>query len=47
MQVPLDAMVLGLEQLQVFSLKLFEPEQQDQLEPYFEQLIESMRQFSN
>lgn len=47
LQVPLDAMILGLEQLKVFSLKLFEPEQQDQLEPYFEQLIESMRQFSN
>ena len=46
LQVPLAAMILGLEQLQVFSLKLFEPEQQEQLQPYFERLIESMRQFS-
>ncbi|MGB5633450.1 MAG: phycobilisome protein [Waterburya sp.] len=47
LQVPLDAMVLGLEQLKVFSLKQFEPEQQDNLEPYFDRLIESMRQFSS
>ena len=46
LQVPLDAMVLGLEQLKVFSLKHFEPEQQPELEPYFDRLIESMRQFS-
>ena len=46
LQVPLDAMVLGLEQLKVFSLKKFEPEQQEELEPYFDHLIESMRQFS-
>ncbi|MEM9508211.1 MAG: phycobilisome protein [Cyanobacteria bacterium P01_E01_bin.35] len=46
LQVPLDAMILGLEQLKVFSLKLFEPDQQAELEPYFERLIESMRQFS-
>ncbi|HEY9767283.1 MAG TPA: phycobilisome protein [Coleofasciculaceae cyanobacterium] len=47
LQVPLDAMILGLEQLKVFSLKHFEPAQQNEIEPYFERLIESMRQFSS
>ena len=46
LEVPLDAMVLGLEQLKVFSLEHFEPAQQPKLEPYFDRLIESMRQFS-
>ena len=46
LQVPLDAMILGLEQLKVFSLKQFEPARQKDLEPYFDRLIESMRQFS-
>ena len=46
LEVPLDAMVLGLEQLKVFSLKEFEPEEQDSLQPYFDRLIESMRNFS-
>ena len=45
LQVPLDAMILGLEQLKVFSLKYFAAAQQDDLEPYFDHLIESMRQF--
>ena len=46
LQVPLDAMILGLEQLKVFSLKHFAPQQQDELEPYFDRLIASMRHFS-
>lgn len=46
LQVPLEAMVLGLEQLKVFSFKYFEAPQQQKLEPYFDRLIESMRQFS-
>jgi hypothetical protein len=46
LQVPLDAMVLGLEQLKLFSLKKFPSNQQDDLEPYFDRLIESMRKFS-
>jgi hypothetical protein len=46
LQVPLDAMVLGLEQLKLFSLKKFPPDQQDDLEPYFDRLIESMSKFS-
>lgn len=46
LQVPLDAMILGLEQLKVFSLRHFDAAQQNDLEPYFDRLIESMRQFS-
>ncbi|MEM8829286.1 MAG: phycobilisome protein [Cyanobacteria bacterium P01_G01_bin.19] len=46
LEVPLDAMVLGLEQLKVFSLREFELEERENLEPYFDRLIESMRSFS-
>ena len=46
LQVPLNAMILGLEQLKVFSLKQFEPSQQQDLEPYFDRLIKSMDKFS-
>jgi hypothetical protein len=46
LQVPLAAMILGLEQLKVFSLHYFDPEAQNDLQPYFERLIESMGQFS-
>ena len=46
LQVPLNAMILGLEQLKVFSLQQFEPSQQQDLEPYFDRLIESMNKFS-
>lgn len=46
LQVPLDAMILGLEQLKVFSLRHFDSAQQEELEPYFDRLIESMSQFS-
>ena len=46
LQVPLNAMILGLEQLKVFSLQKFEPSQQQDLEPYFDRLIESMSKFS-
>ena len=46
LKVPLDAMVLGLEQLKAFSLEKFESEEQDNLEPYFDRLIDSMRNFS-
>lgn len=46
LQVPLKAMLLGLEQLKLFSLGYFAPEQYDELEPYFDRLIESMSQFS-
>ena len=46
LQVPLNAMILGLEQLKVFSLQQFEPSQRQNLEPYFDRLIESMSKFS-
>ena len=46
LQVPLDAMVLGLEQLKVFSLAKFKPAEREHLEPYFDRLIESMRNFA-
>ena len=46
LEVPLDAMVLGLEQLKAFSLEEFGSKEQDNLEPYFDRLIESMRNFS-
>ncbi len=46
LEVPLDAMVLGLEQLKFYSLNEFEPSQRDDLAPYFDRLIESMKQFS-
>ena len=46
LQVPLEAMLLGLEQLKVFSLRYFAPEQHSELESYFDRLIESMGQFS-
>ncbi len=47
LQVPLDAMILGLEQLKVFSLKHFEPAAHKDLAPYFDRLIESMDQFAS
>lgn len=46
LQVPLDAMILGLEQLKVFGLKHFTATEQNELAPYFDRLIESLRQFS-
>lgn len=45
LQVPLDSMVLGLEQLKQFSLAEFETAQRQELAPYFDHLTESMRQF--
>ncbi len=46
LEVPLDAMILGLEQLKLFSLKKIDSAQQNALEPYFDRLINSMSQFS-
>jgi hypothetical protein len=45
LQVPLDAMVLGLEGIKAASLKRVAPEQQATLTPYFDHLIEQLRQF--
>jgi Protein of unknown function (DUF2656)/Phycobilisome protein len=45
LQVPLEAMVVGLEGIKTASLKGFDPEQQAELSPYFEYLITHLRQF--
>ncbi|MCF4969041.1 phycobilisome protein [Nostoc sp. CMAA1605] len=45
LQVPLDAMVVGLEGIKAASLKRTEPAQQATLAPYFEHLIEQLKQF--
>ncbi len=45
LQVPLDAMVLGLEGIKTASLKRVEQEQQATLAPYFAHLIEQLKQF--
>jgi Phycobilisome protein len=45
LQVPLDAMVIGLEGIKTASLKRISPEQQTKLEPYFDHLISKLRQF--
>lgn len=46
LQVPLDAMILGLQQLKVYSLKQFSPEKAEQLNPYFDRLIHQLENFS-
>ncbi|WP_427158690.1 phycobilisome protein [Aliinostoc sp. HNIBRCY26] len=45
LQVPLDAMVVGLEGIKAASLKRIETEQQATLAPYFDHLIEQLKQF--
>ncbi|MBW4691541.1 MAG: phycobilisome protein [Lyngbya sp. HA4199-MV5] len=45
LQVPLDAMVVGLEGIKTASLKRVEPEQHAVLTPYFDQLIEPLKRF--
>ena len=45
LQVPLDAMIVGLEGIKTASLKRVEPDQQAPLAPYFDHLIEQLRQF--
>ena len=46
LQVPLDAMVLGLENLKFYSLQEFNTAKRHDLESYFEQLIKQLKQFS-
>lgn len=46
LNVPLNAMVLGLEQLKFYGLQLFESSQQNNLAPYFDRLIEIMKHFT-
>jgi hypothetical protein len=45
MQVPLDAMVLGLEELKTASLARVEPNLRADLMPYFDRLIEKLQSF--
>ncbi|MCC5632374.1 phycobilisome protein [Nostoc sphaeroides] len=45
LQVPLDAMVVGLEGIKTASLKRVESEQQAIAAPYFDHLIEQLKQF--
>ncbi|MBH8577188.1 phycobilisome protein [Nostocaceae cyanobacterium CENA369] len=45
LHVPLDAMVLGLEEIKAASLKRVEPQQQSVLAPYFDRLIGQLQKF--
>ena len=45
LQVPLDAMVMGLEGIKVASLKRLPVDQRLQIVPYFDHLIDGLRQF--
>ncbi len=47
LQVPLDAMVVGLEGIKAASLQRVEPQQQEMLVPYFDHLIKQLKQFQN
>ncbi|MEM9276506.1 MAG: phycobilisome protein [Cyanobacteria bacterium P01_F01_bin.143] len=47
LKVPLDAMVLGLEQLKFYSLQEFPAEKRPDIEIYFNKLITQLRQFSH
>ncbi|HAC63790.1 MAG TPA: phycobilisome protein [Cyanothece sp. UBA12306] len=45
LQVPLDAMLCGLENLKIHSLQQFNPEQEPELTPYFDHLIDHLKDF--
>ncbi|MGB3405476.1 MAG: phycobilisome protein [Microcoleaceae cyanobacterium] len=45
LQVPLDAMICGLENLKTYSLQQFYPEEKSELTPYFEHLISHLKGF--
>ena len=45
LQVPLDAMVVGLEGIKTASLARVESEQQETLAPYYDRLIEQLKRF--
>lgn len=47
LQVPLDAMVVGLEGVKAASLKRIDPQHHTRLIPCFDQLIDQLRQFKN
>jgi hypothetical protein len=46
LEVPLEAMVMGLEGLKAASLKRINPEQQERFAPYFDHLTEQLKQFA-
>jgi Phycobilisome protein len=46
LQVPLEAMVMGLEGIKMASLKRVEPAQQEMIAPYFTHLVEQLKRFS-
>ncbi len=46
LQVPLEAMVVGLEGIKIASLKRLEPAQQELLVVYFDKLIDRLRKFT-
>jgi hypothetical protein len=46
LQVPLPAMVLGLEGIKAASLSRCDPGDREKLAPYFDRLIDKLRQFS-
>ena len=46
LQVPLDAMILGLENLKIYALKQFADVEAANLSPYFDRLINQMEQFA-
>ena len=46
LNVPLNAMILGLEKLKFYGLQQFKPSQQNNLAPYFDCLIDAMKRFA-
>lgn len=47
LSVPLDAMLLGLEGIKIASLQRLEPEQPENLTPYFDHLIHQLSRFQD
>ncbi|NJM86722.1 MAG: phycobilisome protein [Hydrococcus sp. RU_2_2] len=47
LRVPLEAMIVGLENLKTFGLKEFQEQEQEDLKPYFNRLIANMKQFQS
>ncbi len=45
LQVPLDAMICGLEHLKTYSIEQFSPEESSGLTPYFDHLIDRLKGF--
>jgi hypothetical protein len=45
LRVPLPAMICGLENLKIYSLQLFTQPEQELITPYFDHLINQLKQF--